>query len=60
MGRSNVASIAGLQQSSTETDPSAADSGELTQHSDLGKYSRGCELEYSHMMLPILHTELRN
>lgn len=37
MGRSNVASIAGLQQSSTETDPSAADSGELTQHSDLGK-----------------------
>ena len=37
MGQSNVASTAGLQQSSTETDPSAADSGELTQHSDLGK-----------------------
>ena len=37
MGQSDVAFTAGLQQSGAETDPSTADSGELTQHSDLSK-----------------------
>lgn len=36
-GQPNVASTAGLQQGGAETNPSTADSGELTQHSHLSK-----------------------